>query len=129
MADTFARGIFPDPRRLFKAGPLREDQKVQWHNRPADGLLTGLTFTDGSAIHPTIPGLRRAGWSLVMVSPTGECIAAAFGAVPEESCPDQSSRDGEDYAYFMARQLVRFPATFLHGLPRDSRCSGCSGGI
>ena len=82
VADTFARAIFPDPRQLFKMKDLDDQQVLQWHNKPSDGLLRGLIFTDGSAIDPTVSGMRRAGWGLVMVSPTGQLLAAAFGAVP-----------------------------------------------
>ena len=82
---------------------------VKWVNRPASGLLTGLIFSDGSALFPRRPALRRAGWSLVQVDNFGELVAAAYGPVPFEAAPYQQARDGEDYALHMAPFLVEAP--------------------
>ena len=59
------------------------------------------------------PGLRRAGWALVMTTEHGELISACFGAVPFDLAPAQTSRDGEDYAIFMASFVAEPPFTIL----------------
>eukprot|EP00959_Pyramimonas_sp_CCMP1952_P384790 8064437-Pyramimonas_sp.AAC.1 len=73
---------------------------------PASGKLQGLICSDGSAAHPTCEFKRRAGWSLVQVNDQGDVLRAAFGPVPREVAPSQQARDGEDYAYRMAAELV-----------------------
>jgi len=111
--ELFAAGIFPDPRDIFRAADVDPLQTIFWVHRPACGLLSGLIFTDGSARFPDVPGLRRAGWALVMVDDAGGLIAAAYGPVPMALCPEQTSRDAEDFAYFMASSLCMFPCKFM----------------
>ena len=41
-----------------------------------------------------------------MVDPEGRLLAAAYGAVPIDRAPRQTSRDGEDYALFMSGTLT-----------------------
>ena len=45
--------------------------------------------------------MRRAGWALVQTDKFGRMQAAAFGYVPANLCPFQSSKDAEDYAVCM----------------------------
>ena len=69
--------------------------RVWWVNRPASGSLSGLVFTDGSAVHPSCELCRRAGWGLVMTDGLGRFLA-----------PFQQARDGEDLAFFYACECV-----------------------
>ncbi len=107
--EYFARAIFPDPSPLFCRRPIPRDDEVKWINRPASGKLTGMIFSDGSARWPRVAALRRAGWALVQVDPTGSMVAAAYGPVPFAAAPYQQARDGEDYAAHMSAWLVEPP--------------------
>ena len=49
---------------------------------------------------------KRVGWAAVQVDRTGRLLKAAYGPVPWDVAPMQEARDGEDYAVFMAAQLV-----------------------
>ena len=73
--------------------------------------MTGIVFTDGSSLHPTVRPLRRAGWSVVQTDDRGNVLSAAYGPVPGSMCPDQVARDGEDYALVMASILCEPPFT------------------
>ncbi|CAK0878797.1 unnamed protein product [Prorocentrum cordatum] len=102
--EMFGRCLFPSldhviPRRDPDGDP------VLWCRRPASGYLTGLIFTDGSAVGTRWPELQRAGWSLVQCDGHGRLVAAAWGWVPLSMAPRQEARDGEDYAYRMAAFL------------------------
>ena len=57
--------------------------------------------------------LRRAGWAVVAVDDVGKLKPAAFGAVPSDALPGETSRDGEDYAAAMAGIITMDPLT-LH---------------
>ena len=100
----FSGCLFPSldhviPRRDPAGDPVR------WYRRPASGFLTGLIFTDGSAVGTRWPELQRAGWSLVQCDRHGRIVAAAWGWVPISMAPRQEARDGEDFAYHMAAFL------------------------
>ena len=120
--ELFARGIFPTLRPIFPRLPIDPEKRVMWINRPASGYLTGTIFSDGSALFPRHPILRRAGWSLVQVDNFGNLVAAAYGPVPYEDGPGQQARDGEDYAYAVAPQLVLPPARFYVDCAGTLRC-------
>ena len=108
VAELFARGLLPLPADWLPRPLTSDSAEVQWINRPADGLLKGKIFADGSAYFGHIPALARAGWSLVSVDQRGALVSAAFGAVPVDRAPLQRARDGEDYALFMAVTLCDF---------------------
>ena len=108
-SELFARAVFPDPQVLSPPKLLSGQAEICWINRPASGLLTGTLFTDGSGLNPTWAVLRRAGWAIVQVDRFGQLIAAAYGAVPEDECPLQVARDGEDYAIMMLSQVAIAP--------------------
>ena len=94
--------------------PLVADEaEVCWVNRPASGYLQGLVFADGSSFWPGIDGLARAGWALVEVDRFGAFRRAAYGAVPWDRAPGQTSREAEDYACFMSAQLVDWGSTLF----------------
>ena len=82
---------------------------VLWHNRLPDGLKEGHIFTDGSSAGSG--ALRRVGWAVVAVDDLGNFKSAAFGAVPSDVLPGQTSRDGEDYA---APMVVTMDPLTLH---------------
>ncbi|CAK0841387.1 unnamed protein product [Prorocentrum cordatum] len=115
--ETFGRCLFPSldqviPRRDPDGDPVR------WFQRPASGYLTGLIFTDGSAVGTRWPELQRAGWSLVQCDGHGRMVAAAWGWVPLSMAPRQEARDGEDYAYHTAAFLCEGHIDF------QTDCSG-----
>ena len=101
MAEHFARGLLPHPDALLPPAKHTDDCETCWHNRPPDGRLSGTLFLDGSGMGGHCAALRRAGWAIVQVDRFGDLIAAAFGPVPWDACPGQTSRDGEDYAVSM----------------------------
>ena len=68
--------------------------------------MSGLLFLDGSALFPSSRTLSRAGWSVVMCDRFGQVLAAAFGPVPLEQGPFQSSREAEDFAVSMLCQVA-----------------------
>ena len=100
-AESFARGVLPEPASLITPRAERPNGQVKWHNQPASGKLSGLLFTDGSAFFPAVLALRTAGWAIVSVDQLGDVLAAVYGDVPVQEAPTQSSRDGEDYAIRM----------------------------
>ncbi|CAK0905794.1 unnamed protein product [Prorocentrum cordatum] len=59
-AERFARGDFPDPKRLWSEIGCREIE-IHWWGRPASGRLEGALFSDGSAFAGRSPGVGRAG--------------------------------------------------------------------
>ena len=75
-AELFARALLPLPGWL---PPVTSEAHCQicWVLRPADGLLTGRLFLDGSCLHPRYAQLRRAGWAVVQVDEKGSVVAAA----------------------------------------------------
>ena len=111
--DKAAAGLFPLVPELAPSPLVSSQAGVFWVNRPADGGLSGNIFPDGSALDPSNPLLSRAGWGLAMVDDNGFFIAGCYGAVPWEMAPWQASRDGEDYAMYMAALgCVTGPATY-----------------
>eukprot|EP00959_Pyramimonas_sp_CCMP1952_P124024 2593028-Pyramimonas_sp.AAC.1 len=50
-----------------------------------------MAFTDGSCIQGKFPTLRSAGWSVIVISPSGQVLARAWGAVSPELLPNQSA--------------------------------------
>ncbi|CAK0872460.1 unnamed protein product [Prorocentrum cordatum] len=76
---------------------LRECE-ISWFQRPADGMLSGNLFADGSALHPADATLRRTSWAIAMARDLGRAIAAAFGPVPWGAAPLQFARRGEGNA-------------------------------
>ena len=108
--EQFAQGNFPDPGAILPTGFPDRACQVLWHNQPPDGLLEGHIFTDGSSSGSG--ALRRAGWAVVAVDDV-ENLKAAYGAVPSDVLPGQTSRDGEDCAAAMAGHITLDPLT-LH---------------
>ena len=108
--EAFAQGLFPDPVVFTDRREPDEEDLIRWHNKPENGVLTGIVFWDGSSMYPDLPSVRRAGWSVVQVSPTGELQAAAYGPVPLAAGPNQTAPEAEDFACLMAARLVVGPA-------------------
>ena len=108
-AESFARAQLPNPAPILPAGTSTSDFRVHWVNRPPSGRLSGLVFADGSGFDGDHPSLRRAGWALAMTDRFGDLLAAAYGPVPVDALPSQTSKDGEDFAMQMAADLVEAP--------------------
>ena len=96
---------------ILPTGSLEQTWPVLRLNRPLDGIPDGHMFTDGSSSGSG--SLRRAGWAAVAVDELGNLKATAFEAVPCDVLPEQTSRDGEDYAAGMAGHITVDPLT-LH---------------
>ncbi|CAK0865821.1 unnamed protein product, partial [Prorocentrum cordatum] len=96
--------------RLFECpvlvGPRSDAMAVMWRNRPADGLLGGRLYLDGSALDPEHESLRRAGWSIVQCDSDGNMECAVYGSVRQDLCPFQSAKDGEDFAVWMLSRFL-----------------------
>ncbi|CAK0807698.1 unnamed protein product, partial [Prorocentrum cordatum] len=103
-AEDFARGWPPAP--FPRLGPRSDAMEVYWINRPADSRLTGRLFLDGSALEPAFGALRRAGWAIVQTDADGNLIAAAFGTVRRDLCPQQTSKNAEDFACWMLCEVA-----------------------
>ena len=117
LQETFARGLFPDLASLQSRPAVTDNAVIHWINRPEHGWLEGDLFGDGSA-YDVRCGAARAGWALVQVDANGLLVAAAYGPVPWDKAPQQTPRDGEDYAISVSAQLATNPQT-LH-----SDCAG-----
>ena len=122
--EQFAHGIFPDPGANLPTGFPERACPVLWHNRPPDGILERHIFTDGSSSGSG--ALRCAGWAVVAVDDVGNIKAAAYGAVPSDVLPGQTSRDGEGHAAAVAGQYIG-SAHALHRLRRHHRNSEWAG--
>ncbi|CAK0836444.1 unnamed protein product, partial [Prorocentrum cordatum] len=96
--------------RLFEcpvlAGARSDAMAVMWCNRPADGLLGGRLYLDGSALDPEHESLRRAGWSIVQCDSDGNLECAVYGSVRLDLCPFQTAKDGEDFAVWMLSRFL-----------------------
>ena len=103
------------PSQILPAGLRQHSCPVLWHNRHPDGLLEGHIFTNGSSSGSAAGSgaLRRAGWAVVAVDDLGNLKSAAYGAVPVDVLPEQTSRDGEDNAAAIAGPITMDPLT-LH---------------
>ena len=78
--ERFARGLLAWPHDWLPPPLTSENVEVKWLHRPADGLLRGLVFSDGSSYMSGWPGCARAGWALVQTDAFGTVQAAAHGA-------------------------------------------------
>ncbi|CAK0873828.1 unnamed protein product [Prorocentrum cordatum] len=101
--ECFARCWLPQPPR---AAPRSDAMAVMWCNRPADGLLGGRLYLDGSALDPEHESLRRAGWSIVQCDSDGNMECAVYGSVRQDLCPFQTAKDGEDFAVWMLSRFL-----------------------
>ncbi|CAK0867581.1 unnamed protein product, partial [Prorocentrum cordatum] len=96
-------GLFECP---VLAGARTDAMSVMWCNRPADGLLGGRLYLDGSALDPEHESLRRAGWSIVQCDSDGNMECAVYGSVRQDLCPFQTAKDGEDFAVWMLSRFL-----------------------
>ncbi|CAK0854014.1 unnamed protein product [Prorocentrum cordatum] len=69
--------------------------------RPADEKLNGKLYLDGSALEPQFGALRRAGWAIAQCDDDGNLVAGVHGTVRRDLCPQQTAKDGEDFAVWM----------------------------
>ena len=59
--------------------PARERETFRWVLRPADGIVTGIIYTDGSMVDgpPYLDGLcKRLGWAFVALDQHGRTVEA-----------------------------------------------------
>ena len=105
------------------------------HGFPAPRQVSGALWTDGSAIHPADPALRRAAWSMVWRDGTG--WHSATGRVPGRQtvgraelcaavyayrccpCPDELVIDNQYVAYGIANCRRGRTARYLGGPDAD----------
>ena len=104
--EQFAHGIFLDPAAILPTG--FPERACPVCGSP-EGLSEGHIFKDGSSWGSG--ARRRAGWAVVAVDDVGNLKAAAYGAVPSDVLPGQTSRDGEDFAAAMAGHITLDPLT------------------
>ena len=52
IGENFARCVFPDPYMFFTRSPPPESDLIKWYQKPASGMLSGVVFSDGSAVAP-----------------------------------------------------------------------------
>jgi len=94
--------------------------------------LQGLVYEDGSADVHVISELRRAGWGLVQVGPTGAALKRAYGPVPRDL--PQTAYIAEWCGYSEVSQLAQGPTqphqdclnavkAFLKPVQSQLRCS------
>ncbi|CAK0843141.1 unnamed protein product, partial [Prorocentrum cordatum] len=101
--ECFSRCWLPQPPQTA----WRSDaMAVMWVDRPADGLLGGRLYLDGSALDPEFECIRRAGWSIVQCDEYGNMQAAVYGTVRLDLCPFQTAKDGEDFAFWMLSRYL-----------------------
>eukprot|EP00971_Amphidinium_carterae_P351027 6491868-Amphidinium_carterae.1 len=63
-------------------------------------------YVDGSVLLPSWPMQRRACWAIVELHKDGSLMHARYGPVPRDWCPEQLSRDAEDYSMFQVFRAV-----------------------
>ncbi|CAK0798446.1 unnamed protein product, partial [Prorocentrum cordatum] len=97
--EDFARCWLPAPPP--PQGPRTDAMSVWWIRRPPDDRLNGKLYLDGSAVDPQFGSLRRAGWAIAQCDDDGNLIAGVYGTVRRDLCPQQTARDGEDFAVWM----------------------------
>ena len=80
--EAFCRGLLPDPERCFPRAEAPEEHHVRCVGCPREWQSEGDVFVDGSASSPTLPCVRRAGWSIVQIDDRGRFVCAMYGVVP-----------------------------------------------
>ncbi len=104
----FTRGLIPSPWN--STAPPRSDYE-EIHVDGDGNLLReplavdGPVFIDGSALWPTNPEARRAGWAIVTVDIEGKMTGAIYGHVPWAESEEQTSGAAEAYALRRAAEL------------------------
>ncbi len=105
----YTRGLMPSPWN--KCAPPRSDHS-EMH---VDGDLRELTqpliidrpvFIDGSALWPSNPEARRAGWAIVMINEGGGLVGAIYGHLPWAESDEQTAGHAEMYALRRAVELA-----------------------
>ena len=106
VGERFCRGLFPDPQQVLQIPSVPDSHYFRWYRKPEDGIMQGDIYLDGSCIFPRYRRLRRAGWAVTCLNERGHCKCAAYGAVPRWFGPEQTARDGEDWAAIMLGQIT-----------------------
>ncbi len=111
----WTRALARDPRRELPAAKRAHDE-FWYFADDVDGdsrVLVGDIYVDGSALFPTNPVARRAGWSAVNLKPDGTVRAAVYGHVPAGISPGQTAAAGELHALRRAAELACGPVRIL----------------
>ncbi len=105
----FTRGLMPSP--WAKCAPPRND----YEEIHVDGDMRELSepwvidrpaFVDGSALWPSNPEARRAGWAIVMIDGSGKLAGAVYGHLPWAESDEQTAGHAEMYALRRAAELA-----------------------
>ncbi len=94
------RSDMPPPRR----GHSEQRYFAEWESQGK--VFDGAIFTDGSALNPQCPEVRRAGWAVVQMDARGRVVKAVFGHVPASASIEQTAAAGEVYALRRAAELA-----------------------
>ncbi len=105
----FTRGLMASPwpncappRSDYEEIHLDADMRVL-----AQPLLVDRpVFIDGSALWPTNPEARRAGWAIVMIDEHGKLAGAIYGHLPWGEADEQTAGHAEMYALRRAAELA-----------------------
>ncbi len=106
---TYTRGLIPNP--WMTAQPPRAD----YDEIHVDGNMRELSepltvdvpaFIDGSALWPSDPDARRAGWSIVVINDQGDMVGAIYGHLPWAESDAQTAGHAEMYALRRAAELA-----------------------
>lgn len=74
------RGLLPSMDHL---APVRaQEGTFTCVMKPADGLLQGTVYSDGSGVGGPIPSLTRLGWAFCSVNAGGQVTSKAYGTCP-----------------------------------------------
>ncbi len=123
----WTRALRGNPRKSVP--PPRRDHDEHWYfgqGIPEDRHFEGDVYTDGSALHPQLPDVRRAGWAVVQLRPDGTVAKALYGHVPAGISVDQTVASGEVYALRRAAELAT--GTVIAGVDYQGILDGCRAG-
>ncbi|CAK0869179.1 unnamed protein product [Prorocentrum cordatum] len=80
-------------QRALDAGRRTDAMWAQWVSRPADEKLNGKLYLDGSALEPQ--------FTIAQCGDDGNLVAGVYDTVRRDLCPQQTAKDGEDFAAWM----------------------------
>ncbi len=109
---VYTRGLAPN---LWQLAPRPRDDYEEVHIGPDmktldQALLLDMdVFVDGSALWPSNPDARRAGWSIVMIDAEGQLVGAIYGHLPWPEADEQTPGQAEMYALRRAAELAIGP--------------------
>ncbi|CAK0864234.1 unnamed protein product, partial [Prorocentrum cordatum] len=72
---------------------------------PDGDKLTGNMYLDGPAVEPSYVALRRAG-AIAQCDDDGNVVAGVYGTAQRDLWPQQTDKDGDDFAVWMLRNYA-----------------------